>query len=153
MGNKSPQKLRLLFVCYGNMCRSPMAAGLASRLLPPGMYVESAGLNPSRHCAAPEAVAVMRTECDIDISGHRPQAVAALNLDEFHYIIALDAYVYDYLKHNHRLTEDQLIRWDIADPYMGGIAAYVTCLTGIKLKLAELSRLCSVLRPPDPAPD
>ena len=37
---------RFLFVCYGNTCRSPMAEGLARKLLGEGVRVESAGLAP-----------------------------------------------------------------------------------------------------------
>ncbi|PFH19518.1 MULTISPECIES: low molecular weight protein-tyrosine-phosphatase [Burkholderia] len=60
---------RVLFVCSGNVCRSPMAAGLFASLLP-GVAVTSAGLDaPVGHPAAPEAVAVLRSH-GIDLSGH-----------------------------------------------------------------------------------
>ncbi|MBN3823269.1 low molecular weight phosphotyrosine protein phosphatase [Burkholderia sp. Ac-20384] len=60
----------VLFVCSGNLCRSPMAAGLFACLLPE-VAVTSAGLDaPVGHPAAPEAVAVLRSH-GIDLSGHR----------------------------------------------------------------------------------
>jgi len=61
---------RVLFVCSGNLCRSPMAAGLFARLLPE-VSVTSAGLDaPVGEPAAQEAVAVLRSH-GIDLSGHR----------------------------------------------------------------------------------
>ncbi|MBW8065206.1 MAG: low molecular weight protein arginine phosphatase, partial [Nitrospira sp.] len=38
--------MRLLFVCIGNICRSPMAAGLAQKMLQGHAQVESAGIAP-----------------------------------------------------------------------------------------------------------
>jgi protein-tyrosine-phosphatase len=64
---------KLIFVCTGNTCRSPMAEGLMKHLLGPecGWEISSAGV-----CAAngwppsPNAVEAMR-EKQIDISAHR----------------------------------------------------------------------------------
>ena len=64
---------KLIFVCTGNICRSPMAEGLMRKLLGPkcGWDISSAGV-----CAAdgfpasPNAVEAMR-EKQINISAHR----------------------------------------------------------------------------------
>ena len=64
---------KILFVCTGNMCRSPMAVGLVKKALPQGGDVEisSAGLIVSDGLpASPNAIKVMAEE-DIDISGHQ----------------------------------------------------------------------------------
>ncbi|MFP3867278.1 MAG: low molecular weight phosphatase family protein [Desulfobacteraceae bacterium] len=139
----SPDKARgvkILFVCLGNICRSPMAAGLACQLFPEGSYVDSAGLNPIYKRPTPEAIQVMETEAGIDISGHYSKPVAAVNLGEFDYIIALDAAIYTYLKRIYPQADHRLISWNIADPYSGGINAYLECFREIRLKLEDFSR-------------
>jgi len=71
--------MRILFVCYANMCRSPMAEGLARKELQDLADVESAGTHTWSGSAAPDAVAVMRSEFGIDISLHRSRNVRDYN--------------------------------------------------------------------------
>ena len=85
-------RTRILLVCTGNLCRSPMAAGLAARMLADrfgcrpselpnhGIDIESAGTGASAGFAAsPSAVEAMQ-ERGIDIQDHvsRPMTVDAL---------------------------------------------------------------------------
>ena len=106
-----------LFVCYGNTCRSPMAEGLARKLLGEGVRVESAGLAPAFEAAQPEAIEVMEDLYEVDISGHRTRDVSAFSLEETHWIIALDAYVYEALKERFPGLGERLVFWDIDDPF------------------------------------
>jgi len=68
----------LLFVCTANICRSPMAEGLARRYAEErgwGARIRSAGtMGLIDKSAAKNAVRVMR-ELDIDISAHKSQGV------------------------------------------------------------------------------
>jgi arsenate reductase len=61
-------KLRVLFLCTGNSCRSQMAEGWARALRGEVIEAMSAGTNP--HGLNPLAVRAMR-EAGVDISGHR----------------------------------------------------------------------------------
>lgn len=61
-------KLRVLFLCTGNACRSQMAEGWARRLHADAVEAHSAGTRPGR--VDPRAIAVMR-EAGVDISAHR----------------------------------------------------------------------------------
>jgi arsenate reductase len=68
-------KLRVLFLCTGNSCRSQMAEGWARTLVgdqvePYSAGIEAYGLNPT-------AVAVMR-EAGVDISHQRSKTIADL---------------------------------------------------------------------------
>ena len=64
----------IMFLCTGNMCRSPMAEGLAPRHasgLEGGVRFSSAGTHAwPGHGATPEAVAVV-AELGVDLSAHR----------------------------------------------------------------------------------
>ncbi len=68
--------LRILFVCTGNMCRSPMAEGIARKMAEErGLHldIQSAGTHArTGYPATPEAVRVAR-EIQVDIDSHRSQ--------------------------------------------------------------------------------
>ena len=69
------QKIRLLYLCTGNSCRSQMAEGWTHALQSDHIEVYSAGLET--HGLNPYAVRVM-AEAGVDISGQKSQ-----HLDEF----------------------------------------------------------------------
>jgi arsenate reductase len=68
-------KLKLLFLCTGNSCRSQMAEGWTRHLKGDVIEAYSAGIET--HGLNPNAVKVM-AEAGVDISGHRSQ-----HIDEF----------------------------------------------------------------------
>ncbi len=68
-------KLRILFLCTGNSCRSQMAEGWARHLK--GDVIEPCSAGIETHGLNPNAVKVM-AEAGVDISGHKSQ-----HLDEF----------------------------------------------------------------------
>jgi arsenate reductase (thioredoxin) len=68
-------KLKVLFLCTGNSCRSQMAEGWAHALKSDELEVWSAGIET--HGLNPNAVKVM-AEAGVDISGHKSENVADL---------------------------------------------------------------------------
>jgi protein-tyrosine-phosphatase len=116
--------MNILFVCYGNACRSPMAEGLAKWILGEKIRVESAGLAPVLHGATREAIDVLNEEYGIDISHHKARDVVDITMDLFQNIIVLDAYVFQILKGRFPSVSDRFILWDIADPYGLGKRAF-----------------------------
>jgi protein-tyrosine-phosphatase/tRNA A37 threonylcarbamoyladenosine synthetase subunit TsaC/SUA5/YrdC len=92
---------RIVFVCTGNTCRSPLAEGLCKKLLAEqlgcgpdelaarGFLVHSAGLAAMMGGeAAPEAVEVAR-ELGVDLSGHRSQPLTADLVAQADHLIAM----------------------------------------------------------------
>lgn len=83
----------LLFVCSGNICRSPMAEVLAQHYAAQrGRPIEarSAGtLGIEGRAAAPNAIAVCR-EIGLDLSDHRSQGVRPSLLDQADYVLVME---------------------------------------------------------------
>lgn len=71
--------LRLLFVCSGNLCRSPMAAGIARHLGQErgiDLEVKSCGTIARAGMEASENAVVACQEKGVDISDHRAQPLS-----------------------------------------------------------------------------
>lgn len=84
----------VLFVCLGNICRSPMAEGaLRAEAARAGLAlrVDSAGIADYHVGEAPDARAVRTAQRHgVDISGLRGRQARAQDFDDFTHIFALD---------------------------------------------------------------
>lgn len=127
-----------LFVCYGNICRSPMAEAMARQLLPKDTLIDSAGTNAWSDSPPAETVAVMRDLYGLDISRHRPKKLADVPLDVYDHIVALSPEVADHIRFNYPGVSEKLICRDILDPYQDGIGAFERCARQIEESLKEL---------------
>lgn len=87
-GSQIPRKV--LVVCTGNTCRSPMAEGwLNAKLAGKGWMAESAGMAAwDGSPASPEAVEAMR-EIGVDIAGHRSRGLTKTLVDGADMILAM----------------------------------------------------------------
>lgn len=79
-------KLKVLFLCTGNSCRSQMAEGWARALRGDVIEAYSAGVEP--HGMNPRAVKVMQ-EAGVDISGHRSKHVDELKAVPLDYVVTV----------------------------------------------------------------
>lgn len=79
-------KLKILFLCTGNSCRSQMAEGWARHLQADRIDAWSAGIET--HGLNPRAVEVMK-ESGVDISGHRSKNVNDLLDIDFDYVVTV----------------------------------------------------------------
>lgn len=79
-------KLKILFLCTGNSCRSQMAEAWTRKLKGDRIEPFSAGTEPKK--IDPRAVEVM-AEAGLDISGQQTKAVEDLGDLEFDYVITL----------------------------------------------------------------
>ncbi len=128
--------MKILMVCLGNICRSPMAEGILRHLAEQrGMELttDSAGTGDYHVGEAPDrrAQAAMRKQ-GMDISDLRARQFTAADFDRFDLLLAMDA---DNLRNMRRLAPDTasaskaILIMDLApqhtlrevpDPYFGG---------------------------------
>ena len=120
---------RVICVCLGNICRSPLAEGIlkakAQELNVP-LEIASAGTAGyhigSRADKRSEKVGKRHT---VDISNHKAQKFKAEHFDEFEIILVMDQMNYSDVSSVARNSEDlkkiklYLIEEDVEDPYYG----------------------------------
>jgi arsenate reductase (thioredoxin) len=80
------RKLKVLFLCTGNSCRSQMAEGWARALKADVIEAYSAGIE--KHGINPHAVKVM-SEAGVDISRHYSKTPAEIGPVEFDYVVTV----------------------------------------------------------------
>ncbi len=131
---------RILVVCTGNICRSPMAeALLRARLGARVQQVASAGTGALvGHPADPLAVEVAGIH-GLDLTAHRAQQATLPLLSAMDLVLTLDQSHSDWLNRQYpqlRGRVHKLMRWrddaDIADPYRQPRAAFVSAFAAIQ---------------------
>lgn len=130
--------MRVLFVCLGNICRSPMAEGLfihKTKMLKEKFYIDSAGTS-GYHVGA-KADARMRKTAEtkgVELPSRSRQLVIK-DLEDFDYVVAMDKQNYQdilTLKTKHSTAKVVLIRdfdptpddGNVPDPYYGGTEGF-----------------------------
>ena len=86
------QRLKVLFLCTGNACRSQMAEGWARHLRPDAIDAYSAGVDP--HGMNALAVRAMR-EAGVDISGHRSKHLREVIDVPFDYVVTVCGHAHE----------------------------------------------------------
>ena len=134
---KKDKLTKVLFVCLGNICRSPTAEGvfrdlLVRRGLADKILVDSAGTSGWHVGEAPDARSQQEAlRRGVDLSEQRSRAVAPSDFERFDYIVAMDG---DNLRELKKRCPKELqsrlylctefapglgLR-DVPDPYYGG---------------------------------
>lgn len=130
-------KVKVLFVCTGNTCRSPMAEGLL-RYNCDFCDVLSAGIHaPDGSPASENAVQAMQRR-GIDISGHRAATVTASVMSDADVVLtmtgahkqALQQLFPEAAEKIDTLGEFVDLDVEIPDPYMGDSRVYSACADG-----------------------
>lgn len=152
----------IIFVCFGNLCRSPMAEGfLKDRLKREGRdtdyRVRSAGTWASEGQPAAAYALQAMLERGIDISGHRSHGLTQSDVEEADLILVMSAGYKEAIElefpesrgKTHLLSEMVGRSYDIADPYGGPLVGYRRCAEELErliekgcsriLKLADLN--------------
>jgi protein-tyrosine-phosphatase len=115
---------KVVFVCLGNICRSPMAEGLL-RKMRPDLSVSSAGISALMGSgAAHEALLVMR-DYGVDISDHAARQVDWEMVQEADLVLTMERYQRERLKKAYPEADGKIytlkeyagLGGDIPDPY------------------------------------
>jgi protein-tyrosine-phosphatase/predicted ATP-grasp superfamily ATP-dependent carboligase len=88
---------KVLILCYGNICRSPLAAALAMRRFPHVSFT-SAGFYPTVDRSCPDFVLSAGQRLGVDLTEHRSQCVDAEMIAEAGLIVIMDIRNYELLK-------------------------------------------------------
>ena len=84
---QSPKKTKVLFVCIGNMCRSPMAEGFALKYGRDVLDVYSAGTHATGRVSE-DAIEIMR-ELKMDISKFTSNGLDAVPIGEMDIVVSM----------------------------------------------------------------
>jgi protein-tyrosine-phosphatase/predicted ATP-grasp superfamily ATP-dependent carboligase len=89
---------KLLFLCFGNICRSPFAGQLAKVRLP-ACTVEAAGFHHKVNRKSPANVLNVARQMEIDLTDHRSMQVTARQVEQADLILLMD------MKNYHQLAQ------------------------------------------------
>jgi len=145
----------VLFVCMGNICRSPMAEGvlrdrLRARKDVPSVSIDSAGTHGYHAGAPPDKRArAAASRRGIDISGLQARRFEESDFERFDYILAMDRENRDFLleaaesryhRKIHLLLDFARDRrgGDVPDPYYGGTTGFERVLDLVDEAIEEL---------------
>ncbi len=133
----SEERIKVLFVCMGNICRSPTAEGVfralvEKRQLQHLFHIDSAGTHAFHVGEEPDPRAQKAAgERDYDLSGIRARKVIYGDFEDFDHILAMDNENFAILteacpeEHLHKVQyfmdfAPHVGERDVPDPYYGG---------------------------------
>ena len=144
--------LHIVFVCKGNVCRSPFAEYyLKSLPLNANIKIESCGLDVDQSVPSPSEASSTAVEFGVDLTENRSRSLVACDLEQADLIVGME---YDHFK---RLVEkfpnkkQQIVLlqdfapWpeslvcNIHDPYGCGLSEFRACFNTIKCALNRLA--------------
>jgi protein-tyrosine phosphatase len=130
--------MRILVVCAGNICRSPLAEELLRRALSArGIKadVASAGLWAEPGGPASEGVETAARLRGVDLSRHRARQLEASQLGDFDLVLVMTESQRDSITRLAPQGSTKVLllgESDIGDPYLGDAATYEACAVEIE---------------------
>jgi protein-tyrosine-phosphatase len=115
---------KILFVCTGNICRSPMAEGLLKKMRG-DFSVSSAGISAVTGWAPPIEAAEVMEGYGVDISNHRATQVSEEMIENSDLILTMGRHHKEWIKNRYPQADGKIFTLkeyagtgtDIEDPY------------------------------------
>lgn len=129
--------MRILFVCYGNAYRSPLAEALLKKIRP-DLKVDSAGLKTS----IPIGTSIkefLKNNIAIQYLKKIPQSIDQKDLKNYDLIVTMQNIHTIAVLTKCPECENKIIEWNIKDPYFLDKKSAKEILQEIKIKVAELA--------------
>ena len=135
--------MKILVVCLGNICRSPIAEGILKSKLPENFTVDSAGTIALHEGEHPDKRAVeTAANHHVDISKQRSRPITQDDLENFDQIYCMDLSVYEDVISMSK-TEEQRQKislflkeaeipennYEVFDPYWSGLDGFEKVFT------------------------
>jgi protein-tyrosine phosphatase len=125
--------VKILMVCLGNICRSPLAEGiLASKLPKSKFHIDSAGTGSYHIGKQPDHRSIaIASKYGVDITNQKARQFSADDFDIFDYIFVMDSSNYDNVMElaktiEHKQKVEMILNHlfpnenvDVPDPYYG----------------------------------
>lgn len=118
----------ILFVCKGNICRSPFAELYARHHAPAGIMVCSSGSYPTANRPSPEAAILAASEHGIDLTRHRSRVLDEAQGAQADIILTFDRHNFEEVRLAYPQVRDRVFplgaltdggELDIPDPFGG----------------------------------
>ena len=123
-------KKKVLFLCLGNICRSPMAEAMARKYGSDVLEASSAGLTPAM--SNTPYTRMILAEKNIDLGDHLPRRFRGRDLQDFDLVVNMSG---ETLPANLGVPVEN---WDVADPYGGAEDDYRTARECIEMLVMHL---------------
>jgi len=129
--------MKILFLCTGNACRSPLAEALLKKIRP-DLNVDSAGF----HVAIPIPKLVrdyLKAQNALDFLKNFPESIEEKKLGAYDLIVAMEP------RHKHAVLrkcpacEERIVVWNIEDPYFETEADAERIFAEIENRVKELA--------------
>lgn len=139
--------MKILFVCTGNTCRSPIAEGLAKQLLPDDFEILSSGIDAYAGQAVSEQAVQVLQEKNIDIGMNKAVKLDEQLLTRADYVLVMTRKHELHLRHTYPQFQSKIKRLgdfvgydrDITDPWGGSLEDYRHCVQELEEMIWNLA--------------
>ena len=108
--------MKVLFVCSGNVYRSPVAEALLKKFRP-DIQADSAGTNPVLPRISESAKKFLKTENASRYLKAEPEGLDEKKLDKYDLIVAMKPQHKEIVLNKCQSFESKIVVWNIDDPY------------------------------------
>lgn len=142
---------KVLCVCKGNTCRSPLVSVLFNKqfeALGIDITADSAGLIGEIGRPVSEEMLATAMEMGLSLSSHKSRLITSLDLRQYSRIYCMDDEIRDEVLKMKEVKEDQVVIFNdreggVPNPFGKGLAEYKNCAEIIQREVEKITGLCA----------